>query len=236
MSAKRKSNAAAAPRRRKKAPADWRMPIFYWHGSVTGNTWEGTWVASADGLPSAVDFQESANTFKLECSDALPSICHDSSEVGGAGAILTGSYKLDNGDGLADYSDIEHQIWAYNGPPEHRPSAGEWTTIGACGDTEFGRFVSLGQLSNGRLTLARRYITNDDPRVKMSAMDIVGRVASIGPDRWACDAPWLALPWKVSADWPEPLSVDPALMAICAANCGKTGTDCWVGVKPCGGL
>ena len=44
--------------------ADWRTPLFYWRGRVQEDdgtlpptsTWDGTWVASAEGLPSDTDF------------------------------------------------------------------------------------------------------------------------------------------------------------------------------------
>ena len=83
-----------------------------------------------------VNFGNLANTFKLECSVALAS--KQTHRTGGSGTF-SGSYKLDNGDGLADYSDIEHKIWACNGPPDNHPSIHHWTIVGATGTTEFGR-------------------------------------------------------------------------------------------------
>ena len=80
--------------------------------------------------------------------------------------------------------------------------------VGARGSTEFGEFVSLGRMDShfmggaaATLTLARRYIADDDPRCKLSAQDIVDRIGS-GPDSAHRDTPWTALPWRVAADWP----------------------------------
>ena len=155
-----------------------------------------------------------------------------------------GSYKLDNGDGPADYSDLEHEIFAYNGPPDHHPAVHSWAVVGACGDTEFGRFVSLGVLDGKapgecpgndtytRLTLVRRYIADDDPRNGMSAEEVARRVSSCGQEEWAINAPWLALPWKVPSSWPAPLSTPPAFRGLLEAHCEDEGTDWCVGVGP----
>ena len=136
-----KRKAAASSGKKKKPALDWRVPIFYWRGTLTGKTWQGTWVASEFGLPSDDDFKASENTFKLECSEMLSLVAagaHNSTKNWEAeGAKFTGSYKLDNGDGLEDTEDIEHLIWAVKGPPSHHPLGDifDWATVGACGDT-----------------------------------------------------------------------------------------------------
>lgn len=243
-----KRSAEAAPKRKEKAarpspPADWRAPLFFWRGRVDGNTWEGTWVASTEGLPSDADFAASPNTFKLTCSDALPQVYRKGFVDGEpSNATFTGSYKLDNGDGLADYEDLEHEIWAQNGPPSHHPGGDEWAVVGARGNTEFGRFISLGRLDQRtddgvpgddtytRLTLARRYIADNDKRAKMSAREVAGRVASCGPDEGFINAPWLAAPWRLPGNWPLPLMPKKELMTILNKHCEDEGTDWAVGV------
>jgi hypothetical protein len=244
MPPKRKAPASAPKRKAKRAPSpDWRTPVFYWRGKVDGSTWEGTWVASSEGLPSNEEFEASENTFKLKCSKPLEDLYWDGKDYESAAlASLTGSYKLDNGDGLADYTDLKHEIWAYNGPPSHHPSINSWAVVGACGDTEFGRFVSLGRLDQKksddtyaaytRLTLARRYIADDDPRKSMSARDVARRVAANGPDEGVIDIPWLALPWKVSADWPGSVPISPQAMEILDRHCEEEGTDWSIGLAP----
>ena len=64
---------------------------------------------------------------------------------------LAGSYKLDQGDGLADFSDLSHEVYAIDGPtgPPRARRAGRGDGLGRRrrdGNTEFGRFVSLGRL------------------------------------------------------------------------------------------
>ena len=93
------------PTNPKRAETDWRTPLFYWRGAIDGDTWSGTWVASADGLPSDADFAASENTFTLKCSAEL-------GKSMSSPATLAGSYKLDQGDGLADFSDISHEVYA----------------------------------------------------------------------------------------------------------------------------
>ena len=245
-----KRKATSSSGKKKKPALDWRVPIFYWRGTLTGKTWQGTWVASEFGLPSDDDFKASENTFKLECSEMLSLVAagsHNSTKNWEAeGAKFTGSYKLDNGDGLEDTEDIEHLIWAVKGPPSHHPLGNifDWATVGACGDTPFGRFVSLGRLDKKealpdnpsmqytRLTLARRYIDDADPRKKMSARDVCARVSSCGEDEWAINTPWLALPWKVPNNWPEILGVeDPEVRAKIEKNCEEEDTDWAVGLR-----
>ena len=237
---KSSSSSASAPKRKKKVAADWRQPAFYWRGTVTGSTWEGAWVASAEGLPSNADFETSANTFKLECSTALDRL-YDACRGDGGGGALTGSYKLDNGDGLEDYSDLAHDVFAINGPFSHHPATHSWAVVGACGDTEFGRFVSLGVLDGKapgqvpgddtytRLTLVRRYLADDDPRIGMSAKQVADRLR--GEEEWAFNAPWLVLPWKVPGNWPAPMDPTP-FVEILEAHCEDEGTDWCIGTGP----
>ena len=66
-----KRKATSSSGKKKKPALDWRVPIFYWRGTLTDKTWQGTWVASEFGLPSDDDFKASENTFKLECSEML---------------------------------------------------------------------------------------------------------------------------------------------------------------------
>ena len=97
---------------------DWRAPLFFWHGKVTTDidtevtTWQGTWLASEDGLPSAADFKTAENTFKLTSCDFLPRDgvrLEDVCPFGRSG-YWGGTFTLDKGDGFKDVSDIEHRI------------------------------------------------------------------------------------------------------------------------------
>ena len=74
---------------------------------------------------------------------------------------FTGTYKLDQGDGLADFSDHSHDWCAVSKQDEM------FAVVGARGSTEFGEFVSLGRLDlepEPVLTLARRYIARAHAR------------------------------------------------------------------------
>ena len=92
-----------------------------------------------------------------------------------------------------------------------------------------------------RLTLVRRYVDDDDPRLRLSAEQLADRVVW-GADEWAISAPWIALPWKVSAV-PEAFeyvwqrgklyeSAGKAFGPLISANAEEEDTACWVGVGP----
>jgi hypothetical protein len=86
-----------------------------------------------------------------------------------------GSYKLDNGDGHQDFSDLEHRLVI-----AREPVFGSWRVCVARGSTQFGKFVSLGFVhvdddnNNGRVSmiLARRYVlSGQDWRVARMNLD-----------------------------------------------------------------
>jgi len=182
---------------------DWRSPLYFWHGTVQTDwdngvtTWEGTWIASKSGLPSAKEFAESPNTFKLSSSDFLDRDgvrLEDACPFGRSG-YFKGSYKLDNdGQGFMDYSDLEHRLVFKN-------HSGGALLVGARGAAAFGHFVSVGHLTfptrNGAaiLTVARRYITEDDPRLGQSAwatlLHIEEQLEKGRRDGW--ETPWTLL-------------------------------------------
>ncbi len=226
MPPKRSSSGSSKAKKRRTSAPDWRVPIFYWRGKITNETtWSGTWVASETGLPSDAEFAESANTFALECSKKIGKLVRmsDGEALDVPTATFKGSYKLDNGDGLEDYSDNSHTICLQEGPPVGTPFGDSgWVSVAARGTTPFGQFVSLGKMvrtgfaGNGEhiLTLARRYIADDDPRCDMSPNEALSRISAVDEGEewwWACEEPWLALPWKTPEDWPEPLPIPEGL-------------------------
>lgn len=191
--AARIASAWAKPRKKKrakKAPApDWRTPLFYWRGALAVEAgalrWRGTWVASADGLPTDADFEASPNTFSLAtaAADAAP---RDARAMP-AWSFTAGSYLLDNGGGLEETADLLHGCAA-------RTVDGT-RVVAAVGDTAFGRFLSLGVLADdGALTLARRYVGDDDARAGWAeaARVLDEELATPG-------APWADLPWRLPA-------------------------------------
>ena len=111
-----------------------------------------------------------------------------------------GSYKLDNGDGLEDTSDDTHR-WEVRSWPKAAPGEVECAThaaVAAVGTTPFGRFVSLGVIEGRTMTLARRYIADDDVRTAWDSPTAVldGGLLD-GP--LALDEIPAKLPWKVDA-------------------------------------
>ncbi len=112
-----------------------------------------------------------------------------------------GSYKLDNGSGLEDISDDTHR-WEVRTWPETPPGEVDRAThaaVAAVGTTPFGRFVSLGVIEGSTMTLARRYVADDDVRavVWASPTDVLDAALDEGP--LALDEIPAKLPWKLDA-------------------------------------
>ena len=58
----------------------------------------------------------------------------------------------------------------------------EWVTVAGRGRNQFGKFLSLDKMVRADsgdhvLTLARRYMADEDPRCAMSAQDALGRIS-----------------------------------------------------------
>ena len=182
---------------------DWRDTVFYWRGVLSlaraknvdtasslkglvdsgAMSWCGAWVGSESGLPSDSELKSSKNTFELTCKKLKESA--DGSYVQGN---LKGYYELDQGDGcgLQRYSDLSHRFRIVNG-----------SLVVAKGTTEFGAFISAGTIKEIRvsegccqlqLTLARRYIDDNDPRKKRT---IGAHAKSI------LDSDKAAFPWRL---------------------------------------
>ena len=168
--------------------------------------WTGRWLPSDDrdspgdplgsievdcAEPPPVD-SDGGNPFSLTGSViAPPSSTSVPSSAGGAGFVtveLEGSYTLDNGAGPESFSDTAHTLVVAL-PPS--PSSSSSSTLhhpaSASGTTEFGPFVSLGYLSvppnqtSGVLTLARRYVTPNDARTKVTASERLSSLLSSRP-------------------------------------------------------
>ena len=171
------------PRRQREEDRDWKATLFIWRGRLDVSdardsvTWGGTWCPTdTDVLPNDGAHLASKNDFELQTrvyrgQDELEILesCIEPRDVEDLGELfwglehlgdirLTGSYQLDQGDGRGHhaYTDDWHDM---------RVSArGQYAVVAACGDTQFGRFVSLGYVDGQDMVLARRYISDDDVR------------------------------------------------------------------------
>lgn len=182
-------------------PADWRSLLYFFHGTVQTNLssgethWQGTWVASSDGLPSPAEFDESPNKFNLVSTSFLARdevALEDACPFGRSGDFK-GRFSLDDdGSGThREVSDIEHRV-------VFKACPGGCSLVGARGLAPFGQFVSLGRLTcpsrnvPAQLTLARQYIGMDDPRVQLSAWAALlraeARLTKGRRDAW--ETPW----------------------------------------------
>lgn len=166
-------------------PNSWREVLYFWHGTLStdessGETiWEGTWIASEDGLPSTAEFDTSENTFRLTSSafyvrDGVPL---EARCPFGRSGHFAGYFLLDG----KDCSDIEHRLVFKD------------QLVAARGTAFFGEFISAGRLvfpqgsASAYLTLARRYLTEDDLRVKLTAWAALLQIEENMERR---DSPW----------------------------------------------
>ena len=162
--------------------------------------WAGAWVAGVEGeCPSNTDFNESENVFSLSSPfEKNVESKLNAEQFHGLTPAWNGEYKLDNGEGLGTYSDLEHvSQFVFPSDTEDKAACQELLCV-AKGNTEFGKFMSHGVLSftdegEVQLTLARRYIGDKDPRVKWKLDDIAGHI-----DDTHRQAPWNQLPCKLA--------------------------------------
>jgi len=210
--------------KRKKAgqdtSTDWRSTVFCWQGVLLREEgdellWRGVWVGSdLPTLPSPEALAGSQNSFVLKLNLVEPSrqlAPVNLSELAGKSGSFRGSYKLDQGDGLGlqSFQDVEHLVFFSDLQSD---AEGGYLIVGACGNTEFGRFVSHGRVTlapgtdEGQvvLTLARRYLRDADPRAACKTASAALELAALGShERAPARARALGdltavLPWRVA--------------------------------------
>ena len=211
------------PKRPSEEERDWKMTLFVWRGTLAVSdakdsvTWEGAWEPTLNHeLPGDYNYRNSKNRFVLRTrayreKDALEILesCGTSGDeqfwgLEHLGDIkLTGSYQLDqnDGEGHKSYSDDWHDMMV--------SCRGQYAVVAACGSTPFGRFVSLGWLSNEYMVLARRYVADDDLRAAWrTPKDVLAGtdwgILEDDQDAWTPEGEWngrygvaLKLPWTV---------------------------------------
>lgn len=136
-------------KRKSSVASDWRTTVFFWRGALTLSgegelVWVGAWVGSAGpGEPTADEFAASDNVFRLTAKTQLEVLSVESLQ--GQTWSFIGTYKLDQGGGggLETFSDLEHSFAVGT---LHGVTNARFFVVGACGNTEFGRFISHGRL------------------------------------------------------------------------------------------
>ena len=211
------------PRRQRDEDRDWRATLFVWRGvlgvSETNSlTWDGVWEPTdTDALPDDSAYFDSKNDFALRTrmmgGDDLEILetCILGPDMERLGDLfwglehlgdikLTGSYQLDQGDGRGhqSYSDDWHDMTV--------SIRGPYAVVAACGETQFGRFISLGYVDGQDMMLARRYVADDDSRAAWrTPKDVLNGTdwgildddeESFDPEAVAVKLPWRVEPSK----------------------------------------
>jgi hypothetical protein len=186
---------------------DWKATMYYWRGELSFDggkkmlTWKGAWVGSTRGLPSDQEFAASPNAFtltsaKIKGGVSLSATAAELEPAAGLKSKFTGSYQLDQGDGLETFTDKTH-MFKISAAPDGS------VLVAARGTTEFGAFVSAGRLESGgstgvQLTLARRYVDDADPRKKWTTADrVTTELLSDRQGAFADGGPWRAAAMKL---------------------------------------
>ena len=210
------------PRRQRDEERDWKATLFVWRGvlgvSETNSlTWDGVWEPTdTDALPDDSAYVDSKNDFALRTrmmgGDDLEILetCTIGPDMEHLGELfwglehlgdikLTGSYQLDQGDGRGhqSYSDDWHDMAV--------SIRGPYAVVAACGETQFGRFISLGYVDGTEMMLARRYVSDDDVRAAWrTPRDVLHGtdwgILEDGQESFDPEAPGVLatkLPWRV---------------------------------------
>ena len=211
------------PRRQRDEDRDWRATLFVWRGvlgvSETNSlTWDGVWEPTdTDALPDDSAYVDRKNDFALRTrmmgGDDLEILetCILGPDMERLGDLfwglehlgdikLTGSYQLDQGDGRGhqSYSDDWHDMTV--------SIRGPYAVVAACGETQFGRFISLGYVDGQDMMLARRCVADDDSRAAWrTPKDVLNGTdwgildddeESFDPEAVAVKLPWRVEPSK----------------------------------------
>ena len=211
------------PRRQRDEERDWRATLFVWRGVLGVSetnclTWDGVWEPTdTDTLPDDSAYVDSKNDFNLRTrmmgGDDLEILetCILGPDMERLGDLfwglehlgdikLTGSYQLDQGDGRGhqSYSDDWHDMTV--------SIRGPYAVVAACGETQFGRFISLGYVDGQDMMLARRYVADDDLRAAWrTPKDVLNGTdwgildddeESFDPEAVAAKLPWRVEPSK----------------------------------------
>mmetsp|Transcript_9807 Transcript_9807/g.17189 ORF Transcript_9807/g.17189 Transcript_9807/m.17189 type:complete len:253 (-) Transcript_9807:123-881(-) len=187
--------------------------------------WQGTWVgcesADATKVPTPKrgafnEFVTSENTFEVEgIATKRTTVDGEKKEtnakkVGGdisslyRVAMTGGSgYELDEGSDKKKHKDDRHDIYFFSPTLRWMGNLRDQVEnmVLAIGENEYGKFISTGWLRVGnRVTLARRYLDDDDERAKWDIEDlreaVFGQIATMADDGhvniiippWQCGA------------------------------------------------
>ena len=173
---------------------NWTSALCVWDGIVEAESaenktskipvvWKGTWVLNEDAPDASKVKEPPRNAFLRDCdSDKHFSVSGTAQLASGTDASnlfqpFQASFTKGEGYDLngAKHTDEEHEVLF----EKLRWSGGEArkNLVYACGRNEYGNFISVGWMRPGnRLTLARRYLEESDPRAKWGVEMVKDRV------------------------------------------------------------
>ena len=135
--------------------------------------WQGSWVGSYTGRPSALDFAESSNRFEYSTT-VVRNIPKEAEVPPPQSGRLQGFYMMDNiGDGtLEKYEDTEYEVLF---EPIYSPhGVTEQYAVYGRGDSDFGAFIVTGRYSahSRVLEMTRQYVADTDLRARLTLQQL----------------------------------------------------------------
>lgn len=179
--------------------------------------WEGSWVPVKD-VPDAANAEapkrhafkkdiDADFSFQVTGTAARPETSGDETEEGSKDRFFVAKltkgegWEMEDGDKKKRYHDTTHDVWIKNLKWSGNKKDETQSLVVAKGENDFGPFVSAGWMRPGcRWTVARRYLSEKDPRAGMSFQkfyqSIVDGTVSVNEEG---EKKLKVLPWQTDA-------------------------------------
>jgi hypothetical protein len=196
--------------------SSWRDTLYVWDGILREDeekkdddgkvavTWTGTWVASDDCADAKDAEAPKRNAFKelvdsdmqFSVSGTAKPVDDENSKAFIASMTEGEGYDLGDGDEKKKEKDDEHEIYMANLRWTGDMADQSNNLLFAKGKNQHGPFVSIGWMRPGcRLTLARRYLEEEDERVKWTLDELCKKTleeiytegGKVRTPPWQCD-------------------------------------------------
>lgn len=179
------------------AEENWRDTLYIWDGIVTVGVpadsekkdspvpvlWEGSWVpvknvpdaANADAPKRHAFKKDIDSDYEFQVTGTAALLETNGEEEEGLGRFFVvkltkgEGWEMEDGDKKKRYHDKTHNVWIKNLKWSGNKKDETESLVVAKGENDFGPFVSAGWMRPGcRWTVARRYLSERDPRAKWS--------------------------------------------------------------------
>mmetsp|Transcript_17987 Transcript_17987/g.44773 ORF Transcript_17987/g.44773 Transcript_17987/m.44773 type:complete len:224 (-) Transcript_17987:306-977(-) len=198
---------------------NWRDTLYIWDGIVTVGIpddgdekkdspvpvlWEGSWVP-VENVPDAAKAEApKRHAFKKDidanCEFQVTGTASKKDRFFVAKLTKGEGWEMEDGDTKKRYHDATHDVWIKNLKWNGNQKDETESLVVAKGENEFGPFVSAGWMRPGcRWTVARRYLSESDPRAKLSFQELYDTIVDGTIEDKDGDKNFKVLPWQTKA-------------------------------------